>query len=455
MYGSDIETPTVTTSAEVKPGDTVTVEWRNNSLHILGNTSEPATSSSRVKTMLEPVEEIAQAAYSTSGEAMDASQAAHQAAEEAQDTAEAINQHFWHRSTDPDQDGAGTGAFVTDEEQTTFLEAIASGIEPTVLRPLHNLLMNAEGILLRAAKKIRAAFTPSGVSFYDGKWDGTGDGSSHVVATFGTNGARIGRDGNNEYNVTLESDLFAFKKGSGYLISLMSSEVIYEGKTLAQPTFEMAQLGLAEGNAGFLHMSVTDYDNRTFSHLSSLSGVKTNNPAYLELVANGAGGSSVLQIGATSGGNKQIYYWQFIDGYTHLPKPLGVGNGGTGVGTATKNQVFAAPTSQNGAPGFRALVANDLPTVPVNKGGTGQSNANDAARALGMAKTAGDTISMSGYVATGYLTSSKTKMTLTVATPFRFYDFTGATATATATVRQNNLYLFGSTSSAAATLSNL
>ena len=51
VYGSDIETPTVTTSAEVKPGDTVTVEWRNNSLHILGNTSEPATSSSRVKTM--------------------------------------------------------------------------------------------------------------------------------------------------------------------------------------------------------------------------------------------------------------------------------------------------------------------------------------------------------------------------------------------------------------------
>jgi hypothetical protein len=89
-------------------------------------------------------------------------------ANEALIIAEATNQHFWHRSTDPDADGAGTGAFVTDEEQDGFLQAIAAGTEPTTARPLHNLLMNAEGILLRAAKRVRAAFTPSGVAFYDG-----------------------------------------------------------------------------------------------------------------------------------------------------------------------------------------------------------------------------------------------------------------------------------------------
>jgi len=88
-------------------------------------------------------------------------------ADEAHAVAEATNQHFWQRSTDPDGDGAGTGAFVTDEEQDSFLEAIAQGVEPTSARPLHNLLMNSLGILLRAATRIRAAFIPNGVRFYD------------------------------------------------------------------------------------------------------------------------------------------------------------------------------------------------------------------------------------------------------------------------------------------------
>ena len=110
-------------------------------------------------------------------------------AEEANTVATATNQHFWHRSTDPDSDGAGTGAFVTDEEQETFLDAIAQDVQPTTARPLHNLLMNAEGILLRAAKRIRAAFTPSGVAFYDGN----GNESTNIVATFGAGGTQIGK----------------------------------------------------------------------------------------------------------------------------------------------------------------------------------------------------------------------------------------------------------------------
>lgn len=113
---------------------------------------------------------------------------AEELAEEAKAVAEATGQHFWHRSDDPDGDGAGTGAFVTDVEQEDFLEHIN---DPTETRPLHNLLMNAEGILLRAAKRIRAAFTPSGVAFYDG----AGNEASNIVASFGTNGAQVGKDG--------------------------------------------------------------------------------------------------------------------------------------------------------------------------------------------------------------------------------------------------------------------
>ena len=110
-------------------------------------------------------------------------------ADEALIIAQATNQHFWYRSTDPDQDGAGTGAFVTDEEQDDFLDAVASGTAPTTSRPLHNLLMNAEGILLRAATRIRAAFTPSGVAFYDGQ----GNLASNVNAAFGSDGFQVGQ----------------------------------------------------------------------------------------------------------------------------------------------------------------------------------------------------------------------------------------------------------------------
>ena len=42
VAGSDKETPTASTSAEVKSGDIVTVQWRNNKLYIGGNYSDPS-----------------------------------------------------------------------------------------------------------------------------------------------------------------------------------------------------------------------------------------------------------------------------------------------------------------------------------------------------------------------------------------------------------------------------
>lgn len=144
---------------------------------------------------------------------------AEELAEEANTVATATNQHFWHRSTDPDQDGAGTGAFVTDEEQDDFLEAMAQDVQPIAARPLHNLLMNAEGILLRAAKRIRAAFTPSGVAFYDGQ----GNSAENIVATFGSSGATIGKT--SEKHVVLDADGFTAYNEDGTLALVMGSNI--------------------------------------------------------------------------------------------------------------------------------------------------------------------------------------------------------------------------------------
>lgn len=49
LFGSDKETPTASTSSEVKRGDTVTVQWRNNKLYIGGNYSNPSAGVIRVE----------------------------------------------------------------------------------------------------------------------------------------------------------------------------------------------------------------------------------------------------------------------------------------------------------------------------------------------------------------------------------------------------------------------
>lgn len=71
---------------------------------------------------------------------------------------------------------------------------------------------------------------------------------------------------------------------------------------------------------------------------------------------------------------------------------------------------------------------------------------------LKMAKTAGDSWTMHGYRATGYVTNGRTEFACTIATPYRFFGATGVTLSGTYTVRQNGGYHFGSTSSTPASL---
>jgi hypothetical protein len=66
---------------------------------------------------------------------------------------------------------------------------------------------------------------------------------------------------------------------------------------------------------------------------------------------------------------------------TGVTGTLPIANGGTGATSTTQNYVFVGPTSGSGAPSFRALVAGDIPaisltagvsgTLPVANGGTG------------------------------------------------------------------------------------
>ena len=117
--------------------------------------------------------------------------------------------------------------------------------------------------------------------------------------------------------------------------------------------------------------------------------------------------------------------------------------------TQSANKIFASPNGSSGKPSFRSLVANDLPTITYAKGGTNvaATSVNQAARNVYGARTAGDSAAMTGYIANGYLTSSKTTAIVLINFPYRLYNITSAATTFTGTfiARQNNNYLFGST----------
>lgn len=83
VAGSDKETPTESTSSEVKRGDAVNVQWRNNKLYIAGNYTNPSAGTIRVAA----VESAARVANQAASNAVADAGIARQAAEDAQTAA--------------------------------------------------------------------------------------------------------------------------------------------------------------------------------------------------------------------------------------------------------------------------------------------------------------------------------------------------------------------------------
>lgn len=90
IHGSDKETPTSSTSAEVKKGDTVTVNWRNNRLYIAGNYSNPSagvTTVNRVEGVANNAQSTANIAYVAATNAVEDAERAASAATSAESSA--------------------------------------------------------------------------------------------------------------------------------------------------------------------------------------------------------------------------------------------------------------------------------------------------------------------------------------------------------------------------------
>lgn len=87
VAGSETDTPTASSSAEIKRGDAVNVEWRNNKLYIAGNYSNPSVGTTRVDTVEIATKVASEAAAQAVGYATEASAAA----EDAKATADSVH----------------------------------------------------------------------------------------------------------------------------------------------------------------------------------------------------------------------------------------------------------------------------------------------------------------------------------------------------------------------------
>lgn len=126
-------------------------------------------------------------------------ESAETAASEAQAVAEAVNEHFWDDAN---------GAHVTEVEQESWTDPTSPDYHSG-----RDITLNANGIILREDYTPLASFTPSAVAFYDGQ----GDQPENVTASFGTNGASIGRAGGSHLMLDYHSMQFADKDGNVYL----------------------------------------------------------------------------------------------------------------------------------------------------------------------------------------------------------------------------------------------
>ena len=322
---------------------------------------------------------------------------------EAVAAAAADSQHFWTRSTAPTpDDGAGTGAFVTDEEQDGFLQAMAQDVQPTTARPLHNLLMNAEGILLRAAKRIRAAFTPSGVAFYDGE----GNQASNIVARFGASSAQIGKSSGG-HTVVSSGGMEVFDQSESVGLYGRTSRIgSLDGGHMTVHTNNLnVNAAIMYGQNDALYFSgVSDGDsgsvvggNIRFGDRFGPTGIygvddSVDNPHILIGVGDSStaaskspsvvistmnsstqGGS--IQVGMDGvhlnyGGNngKNIYAdGAPISGVSSITAQDVIVSNSLTLPEQTTGTVLAAPSGDYGTPSFRALTASDIPSLAASK----------------------------------------------------------------------------------------
>lgn len=232
LAGSDIETPTELTASEVKKGDSVTVEWRNNKLYIGGNYSSPSVGTQRVLI----IEKDIGTAQDTADTANNTAQTAKKTADTAKQIADNTDQYFWHTET-----GTDTGAHITEIPKEDF-EA-----DPT--NGGGNLLARSNGIAVR-------------------------DGLTEL-ATFGSSGAQIGQSGAAHSVIDSNGQRFYASDGSTELANIGYGQGVAQSGTATAPYYTF---GIRSTNASTdigNYSSAEGYNVKSSGYCAHAEGRKT------------------------------------------------------------------------------------------------------------------------------------------------------------------------------------
>lgn len=257
-----------------------------------------------------------------------------------------------------------------------------------------NALWNSLGMLFRDGLTNLLAILTNGIAVYDGN----GNAASNIIAKFVGTGAQIGRD--SDMHVTIDSDSLDVIDGATKLITMMKSAYAgFIGQTIDFGTYETHGSGMvvsADTSASNMILEVN-----TASKFCDINIDNTNGVSDLNI-----NGMDYISIDGTS---------------------------------------FASSD-----------VVQHLTCVPIAHGGTGQTTADAAARALGMAKTKGDSWSMPNVTTMGFVNNARMTVNMFVPLPYRIYGSPTVNVTGTVRFRQyNGTFLLGSSNATAVDLAPL
>lgn len=126
LAGAEKETPTASTSAEVKSGDVVNVEWRNNKLYIAGNYTNPSAGITRVVYVERRVSDVNDVANDAVDKAKTAVLQAEEAKSNAQDAVTKANSSVASDTMHYLATSASSGVTINTQGWTTEIQKIDS-----------------------------------------------------------------------------------------------------------------------------------------------------------------------------------------------------------------------------------------------------------------------------------------------------------------------------------------
>lgn len=332
VAGSDIETPTAEIAAEVKRGDSVNVEWRNNKLYIAGNYSNPSAGLARTIVVENTANdaqsdatiarEAATSAVQSAATAGRAASIAQSAAEAAQATADIKKRVFTAQPVPPynvgdlwvdlgsaDYDLVTSAGDVLVDDQANALIAAVLGTGSETIVYVSTFARTAEEPYTESDWSLAATDDAKVDELREWFWhdslgahvlgDATGfrnditstgmqiiDTSTETsVATFGASGAQIGQSGAAHSVIDANGQRFYASDGSTELANIGYGEGVAQSGTATAPYYtfgtRLTSASTDRGNYSLAEGYETTASG-AYSHAEGMSNVASGVAAHAE-----------------------------------------------------------------------------------------------------------------------------------------------------------------------------